>query len=148
MYQPSEGRLAFRDHAEPQEGCQRVGGIANPGIAVVIVLGAAETLRQRRRGGRRDGTGGREQKELQHQRAAPDGFTIRPVIMQPARPRAPSLVGEVDAGVHVGEGRHAERLVLTRQDGHQGSLAREERALGHDRAVLLLEDLHVGRGAE
>ena len=73
--------MHFFPQAKPDQGVERVGGVADPGVAVVPVLAAVHALRQRRGGGSRHRSGGavdqqlealseEEQKKLEEEEAA------------------------------------------------------------------------------
>ncbi len=77
--QPGERGLRLLRRADAQERLDGVGHVAHPGVAVVVVLVAAEPLGQRGGGGGGDGAGRREQQQLQGQRAAAHRVGVGPV---------------------------------------------------------------------
>ena len=101
MKQPPEERPSLAPAAEREQRLEREGGIARPREAVVPVAPAADLLRQRGRGCRRDRPRRREDEQLQRKRAAQDRFTPRPVVGALARPGAPARDGGVEPRLDV-----------------------------------------------
>ena len=119
--QPGERGLGLLDRADPQERLDGVGDVARPGEAVVVVLPRPDPLRQRGGRRRRRGARGREQQQLEGERAAPHRLPVAALIGQVRRPLAPGLVRPVDPSVDGGERRQDQRLV-------GGSQQRQHRA--------------------
>ena len=124
--QPTEGGLGLGLGAGREEGLNRVARIAQPGVAVVPVLVAAQTLGQGGGGGRGDGARRGIEQQLQRQGAADEVVAIQAGAVQSRRPVPPLLIRQIYAGVDLFDGGNDQRLVPSGDDGHRATLARAD----------------------
>ena len=89
VHLPPEERARLVAVAELDQRLERVARVAQPGVAVVPVLVAAELLGQRRRRRGDDRARRREDEQLERERAADDRLAPRPVVAG-ARPPTPA----------------------------------------------------------
>ncbi len=146
--QPGERRLGLLGGADAQERLDGVGDVAHPGVAVVVVLVAADALGQRRRGRSGDRPGGREQQQLERQGAAPDLGGVQAVHLEVAAPLPPRPVGAVDARVDLGQRRQDQRLVGRGQQRQRRTRPRPGDEPRLDTAIVLHPPHHAVVGAE
>ena len=119
-----------------QERLDGIAGIANPGVAIVIVFRTPDPLGQGGRRGGRDRTGGRVEQQLERQRIAQDTVALRVGYLQAARPLPPLGIGQIDTLVDLLDILADQRLILAGNDGDPGAVAGADRRLGGDQPIL------------
>ena len=136
--QPVQPGLSLVDLADPAQGAERQRGIAQPGVAVVPVAGAADALGQRGRGGGDDRAGRLVLQALQRERRALDDLGAGRREVQPGAPLAPVGDGAVQgvrevrrAGAVEGQ-REAVDVALDDRPPLAGAL----HAVGDDRVAV------------
>ena len=143
VQQPGQRGLGLGHDPQMQEGFDDVARIPHPGKAIVIVLVAPDPFGQRRRRRRRDRPTGRIKQQLQRQRLPQQEIAVGQVRRNQRAPVAPFLVGQIDAGVDIGQRRHDHRLVRAGDDGDDLGLAFGQGQLRLDPVVAAMVDLQL-----